>query len=73
MDIIPAFEAVVGGSNPSGCTKNSVLYNFLMSLEIKFIYIETVDNHVGNVYKGHNFYCLLSNFLLKIAQKIRIF
>lgn len=25
MDIMPAFEAVVGGSNPSGCTHNKKL------------------------------------------------
>jgi hypothetical protein len=28
MDIMPAFEAVVGGSNPSGCTKYEVFWGF---------------------------------------------
>ena len=31
MDIIPAFEAVVGGSNPSGCT------NKILALVVQWI------------------------------------
>ncbi len=50
MDIMPAFEAVVGGSNPSGCTR---IHCPLDKSYKQTILLKNVDNYVGNVYKGH--------------------
>ena len=77
MDIIPAFEAVVGGSNPSGCTIDIVLYyGFLfVVIEAYFIRIllKTVDKSVSmcitDIFKNR----LFGSILDKIRCKIRIF
>ena len=50
MDITTVFRTVVGGSNPSGCTKQCPLVKALFS---KYL-VKNVDNYVGNVHKGHS-------------------
>ena len=74
MDIMPAFEAVVGGSNPSGCTKRDVLViRNICPLNISFYkieykyFIKNVDNYVSNVYKGHSINLSFKNQILKMC------
>jgi hypothetical protein len=56
MDIMPAFEAVVGGSNPSGCTSY---------LKFKKMWITMLVMFIKDIFKN----CLLAPFLAKYVDK----